>query len=98
MKVYTNLKASKTLILICYENFKNKVSPVNPNTEKLFDIIIYPSGMYVYAGFSKISQLSNLTVHHSQTTGQLIWKNDLIAIFKKKLLREGCSSTFTLIQ
>lgn len=55
--------------------------------------------MYVYAGFSeKISQLSNLTVHHSQTTGQLIWKNDLIAIKKKKLLREGCSSTFTLIQ
>lgn len=81
MKICTNLRASNTLILICYENFENKVSPVNPNTEKLFDIIIYPSGMYVYAGFSeKISQLSNLTVHHSQTTGQLIWKNDLIAI------------------
>lgn len=80
MQIYT-LKASNTLILICYENFK--VSPVNPNTEKLFDIITYPSWMYVYTGFSeKISQSSNLTlVHHSQTTGQLIWKNDLIAIF-----------------
>lgn len=84
MQIYT-LRASNTLILICYENFKNKVSPVNPNTEKLFDIIIDPSWMHVYAGFSeKISQLSNLTlVHHSQTTGQLVWKNDLIAIFLK---------------
>lgn len=42
MKIYTNLRASNRLILICYENFENKVSPVNPNTEKLFDIIIYP--------------------------------------------------------
>lgn len=85
MQIYTLIRASNTLILICCENFKNKVSPVNPNTEKLFDIIIYPSWMYVYAGFSEnISQLSNLTlVHHSQTTGQLVWKNDLIAIFLK---------------
>lgn len=46
--------------------------------------------MYVYAGFSeKISQLSNLTVHHSQTTGQLIWKNDLIAIKKKPAFKRG---------
>lgn len=47
MQIYTLIRASNTLILICCENFKNKVSPVNPNTEKLFDIIIYPSWMYV---------------------------------------------------
>lgn len=41
--LHSNLRASNTLELICYENFKNKVSSVNPNTEKLFDIIIYPS-------------------------------------------------------
>lgn len=29
----SNLKASNMLNLICYENFKNKVSPVKPNRE-----------------------------------------------------------------
>lgn len=32
--VHSNSRTSNMLILICCENLKNKVSPVNPNTEK----------------------------------------------------------------